>query len=60
MKTFAALLFSALLLAGPLATLAVRGGTTADTPECCKNKAACCPKGGCCSGGEHAPMCSMR
>lgn len=32
--------------------------TSADTPECCKEKHACCPSSQCCSGGEHAPGAS--
>ncbi len=30
--------------------------TSADTPECCKNKEACCPGSQCCPKGEHAPV----
>jgi hypothetical protein len=33
----------------------------ADTPECCKNKEACCPGSSCCPGGQHGSNhCRLR
>jgi hypothetical protein len=53
MKRFALTLIAiSLMTATGFGTHSFRAA--ADPPACCQTKQNCCPKGGCCSGGEHS------
>ena len=56
MKRFIVSLIAATMLLG--AAGFAGGFHWADAPQCCQKHESCCPKGSCCSGGQHGE-CAM-
>ena len=53
MKLSLLTLFAAIVFAGTaFGAYSVR--SAAEVPACCQTKQNCCPKGSCCTGGEHS------